>query len=140
MEALTMVPLVVLLLALLIVLRMRRRRLQPKPQEESMFVTAPARNIEAVESRQSHGASPRRAFFTDRLLGGTVAALLLGGIVFALEVTGLGGPLGAIVAIPVAAFPFIEDRLGSLFSEIAMVAVVAFAIGFAWPRLVNRLG
>jgi hypothetical protein len=139
MEALTMVPLVVLLLALLIVLRMRRRRLQPEPQEKSMFVTAPVRSIEALNSRQSHGASPRRALFTDRLLAGTVAALLLGGIVFALEVTGFGGPLGVILAMPVAAFPFVEDRLGSLFSGIAMVAAVAFAVGFAWPRLVNRL-
>jgi hypothetical protein len=77
--------------------------------------------------------------FTDRLLAGTVAALLLGGIVFALEVTGFGGPLGVILAMPVAAFPFVEDRLGSLVSGIAMVAAVAFAVGFAWPRLVNRL-
>jgi hypothetical protein len=77
--------------------------------------------------------------FADRLLGGTVAALLLGGIVFALEVTGLGGPLGGILAMPVAAFPLVEDQLGSLFSGIATVAVAAFVVGFAYPRLVNRI-
>ena len=104
-----------------------------------MFVTAPTRSIEAVESRQSHGTSPGRALFTDRLLGGTVAALLLGAIVFVLEVTGLGGPLGVILAMPVAAFPLLEDHLGSLLSGMATVAVVAFAVGFAYPRLVNRI-
>jgi predicted lipid-binding transport protein (Tim44 family) len=139
MEALTAL-LAVILIGLLIVLRMRRRPRQPQPQEESMFVTAPARSIEeAVQSRQSRGTSPRPALFSDRLLGGIVAALLLGGIVFALEVTGVGGPLGVILAMPVAAFPPVEDKLGSLFSGIATVAVVAFAVGFAYPRLVNRI-
>jgi hypothetical protein len=139
MEVMAPVLLAVILIALLIVLRMRRRPLQPKPQEESMFVTAPARSIEAVQSRQSRGTSRGRALFTDRLLGGTVAALLLGAIVFALEVTGLGGPLGVILAMPLAAFPLVEDQLGSLFSGIATVAVVAFAVGFSYPRLVNRI-
>ncbi len=105
-----------------------------------MFVTAPVRSPEAaVQSRPSHRTSPRPALLTDRLLGGTVAAFLLGGIVFALEVTGLGGPLGVILAMPVAAFPLVGDQLGTLFSGIATVAVVAFAVGFAYPRLVNRI-
>ena len=139
MEPLNLLLLAVPLIGLLIVLRMRRLRSRPKPQEDSMFVTAPTRSIEAVESRQSHGTSPGRALFTDRLLGGTVAALLLGAIVFALEVTGLGGPLGALLAMPVAAFPLVEDQLGAAFSGIAMVAVAAFVVGFAYPRLVNRI-
>jgi hypothetical protein len=46
MEVLGPVLLAVILIGLLVVLRMRRRPLQPKPQEESMFVTAPARSIE----------------------------------------------------------------------------------------------
>ena len=104
-----------------------------------MFVTAPARSIEAVQSPRDHGTPPGRALFTDRLVAGTVAALLLSGIVFALEVTGLGGSLGVVLAMPVAAFPLVEDQLGSLFSGMATVAVVAFAAGFAYPRLVNRI-
>jgi hypothetical protein len=133
MEVLGSVLLAVILIGLLVVLRMRRRPLQPKPQEESMFVTAP------VQGRQSRGTPPGRALFTDRLLGGTVAALLLGAIVFTLEVTGFGGPLGVILAMPLAAFPLVEDQLGPLFSGLATVAVVAFAVGFSYPRLVNRI-
>jgi len=105
-----------------------------------MFVTAPERSPEAaVQSRPSHRTSQGRALLTDRLLGGAVAAVLLGGIVFALEVIGLGGSLADILAMPVAAFPLVRDQLGSLFSGIATVAVVAFAVGFAYPRLVNRI-
>jgi len=104
-----------------------------------MFVTAPTRSIEPVQGRQGHDTLPRRALFTDRLVGGTVAALLLGAIVFTLEVTGLGGSLGDLLAMPVAAFPLVEDQLGSAFSGIATVAVAAFVVGFAYPRLVNRI-
>jgi len=113
-------------LGLLFVLRMRRRPERPERQEESVFVTAP-------------GRSSGRAFFSDRLFGGIVAALLFGGIVFVMQVMGLGGPVGAILATPLAAFPTVENQLGPLFSSIAIVAVVAFAAGFAWPWLVHRI-
>jgi hypothetical protein len=123
----------------LLVLRMRRRPhpLRREPQEESMFVTAPARSVEV--NRQSLGASPGHAFFADRLFAGTAAALLFGGIVAVLEVTGLAGRSGTILAMPMAAFPIVESHLGPLFSGVAIVVILAFAIGFAWPRLVSRI-
>ena len=113
-------------LGLLLVLRMRRRPERPARQEESIIVAPPER-------------TSGHAFFIDRVFGGTAAALLFGGIVFVLQVIGLGGRIGAILATPVAAFPIVENQLGPLFSIIAIVVVVAFAVGFAWPRLVHRI-
>jgi hypothetical protein len=140
MEPMNAVLLIIFVIGLaLLVLRMRRRpRTLRHEQEESMFVTAPARSVEKVENRQKVGAAPRHALFTDRLFAGTAAALLLGGIVAVLEITGLAGRSGTILAMPVAAFPIVENLLGPLFSGVAIVVLLAFVIGFAWPRLVSR--
>lgn len=146
MGILSAVLLAALLMGLPIVLRIRRRRLRPTAlneegilANESMFAAAPATRVEVVQSRQTDGTSPGHTLFSDRLVGGTVAALLLAGIVFALEVTGLGGPLGVILAMPLASLPLVEAQLGSLFAGMVTVALIAFALGFAYPRLVNRI-
>lgn len=139
MEALAGLSIIVLSLALLLLIRARRRAVvTAAPGEESMFVTAPERAMDETRRRQSPGAPPGRILLLDRLQGGIVAALLIGAVVAVLVISGLAGPLGSILAKPASAL-FGDDRLGSVLPGVATMALVAFAIGFARPRLMHRL-
>jgi hypothetical protein len=140
MEALIAVSIVVLLIALVIVTRLRRGPVVAAvPVEEpSMFVSAPVHAVDGGSRRPNAGTLPLPILLADRIQGGVVAALLLGGIVAALEISGVAGSLGAILARPAAEL-LVVDRLGTLVSGAATVALVAFAIGFAYPRLVHRI-